>query len=62
MQSRKLIAIAQLSEHLVQKQLGLSLTEEWPKLKSACLQLLNLDEEKLQSLYTEAESVVLDIE
>ena len=61
-QSRILIAIAQLSEHLVQKQLGLSLTEEWPKLGTACLQLLNLDEEKLQSLYLAAESVVLQVE
>jgi len=62
MPSRKMIAMAQLAEHLVQKQLGLSLTEEWPKLGNACLRLLNLDEEKLQSLYLEAESVVLQVE
>jgi hypothetical protein len=59
MPSRKLIAIAQLAEHLVQKQLGISLTEEWPKLGNACLRLLNLEEKQLHSLYVEAESIVL---
>jgi len=59
MPSRKLIAIAQLAEHLVQKQLGISLTEEWPKLGNACLRLLNLEEKQLHSLYAEAESIVL---
>jgi HD-like signal output (HDOD) protein len=60
--SRKLIAIAQLAEHLVQNQLGLSFTEEWTKLGNACLRLLNLEKEQLQSLYKEAESVLHQVE
>ncbi len=57
MQSRRLIATAQLAEHIVQ-QLGLSLTQEWPKLGSACLQILDIDEAGLEVLYTEAASVI----
>lgn len=57
--SKRLIAIAQLAEHLVQHQLGVSFTQEWAKLGAACLQLLNLGEEQLPALYTEAESIVI---
>ena len=52
--SRKLIATAQLAEHIIQHQLGLSLTQEWPKLSSACLQILDMGEDFLETLYTEA--------
>lgn len=58
MLSRKLIATAQLAEHIVQKQLGLSLTQEWPKLGGACLQLLDIDEAILETLYAGASSVM----
>jgi HD-like signal output (HDOD) protein len=56
--SRKLIATAQLAEHIVQQQLGLSLTQEWTKLGSICLQLLDIKEEQLEALYTEAAPIV----
>lgn len=58
MLSRRLIATAQLAEHIVQQQLGLSLTQEWPKLGAACLQLLDIGEEQLETLYVEATSVL----
>jgi HD-like signal output (HDOD) protein len=56
--SRRLVATAQLAEHILQQQLGLSLTHEWTKLGSACLQILNLDETQLKALHIEAVSVV----
>lgn len=56
--SRKLIAVTQLAEHLVQQQLGLSLTQEWGKLGEACLNLLNLDESQLDALALEAAPVI----
>jgi hypothetical protein len=58
MVSRKLIATAQLSEHIVQQKLGLSLTQEWSKLGEASLQVLNVSEEQLEMLYAEAGPVV----
>jgi HD-like signal output (HDOD) protein len=57
MLSRKLIAISQLAEHIVQQQLGLSITREWPKLGAACLQLLDMDEGQLDALYAEAATI-----
>jgi HD-like signal output (HDOD) protein len=57
MLSRKLIAISQLAEHIVQQQLGLSITREWPKLGAACLQLLDMDEGQLEALYAEAAAI-----
>jgi HD-like signal output (HDOD) protein len=62
MQSRRLIAIAQLAEYIVQQQLGLSLTLEWSKLGAACLQLLDIDEEQLEALQTEAVPIVASAE
>ncbi|HCI52381.1 MAG TPA: histidine kinase [Gallionella sp.] len=56
--SRRLIATAQLAEHIVQKQLGLSMTHEWSKLGDVSLRILELDEVQLNTLYSEAESVV----
>ncbi len=55
--SSRLIAIAQLSEHIVQRQLGLSLTQEWPKLGMACLQLLDISDAKLEQLYNDVKPV-----
>lgn len=57
MLSRRLIATSQLAEHIVQKQLGLSLTHEWPKLGTACLQLLDMNEELLEALYIEVQPI-----
>lgn len=55
--SRRLIAVAQLAEHLLQHLVGLSMTQEWPKLGTACLRLLNLEEDDLEALYNEARPV-----
>lgn len=55
---RQLIATSQLAEHLLQRQLGLCHTQEWPKLGAACLSLLRLDEDDLEFLYTVAQPVV----
>ena len=57
MLSRRLIAIAQLSEHILQQQLGLSLTQEWPKLGTACLQILDLSGTQLDALRAHAEPI-----
>lgn len=57
MLSRRLIATAQLAEHIVQRQLGLSLTQEWQKLGAACLQILDIGEDRLEELYAEAAPV-----
>jgi len=58
--SAQLIAIAQLSEHIVQRQLGLSLTQEWPKLGFACLQLLDISEDYLAQLYDAAKPIAAE--
>lgn len=57
--SARLIAVAQLSEHILQKQLGLSMTQEWPKLGSACLQILNITPEHLNKLYEIASPIAV---
>ncbi len=51
---RRLIAVSQLAEYIVQQQLNLSLTQEWPKLGAACLKLLNLNGEQLENILAEA--------
>lgn len=58
MLSRKLIATAQLAEHIVQHQLGLSLTQEWEKLGDSCLKLMGIDKEQLEALYAEVAHIV----
>ncbi len=55
--SRRLIATAQLSEYIVAKQMQSDLTQEWPKLGAACLQVLGLDEAELEALCEEAASI-----
>ncbi len=62
MLSRRLIATGQLAEHIVQQQLGLSLTCEWPKLGHACLQLLDMNETLLEALYVEVQPVAATTE
>ncbi len=57
MSSLKLIATAQLAEHIVQQQLGLSRTEEWTKLGPACLHILDMGEAFLETLYVEAAEI-----
>lgn len=55
--SRRLVATAQLAEHIVQRQLSLSITQEWPKLGATCLELLDVGEGDLEGLYADAEPV-----
>ncbi|HZW24003.1 MAG TPA: HDOD domain-containing protein [Gallionella sp.] len=57
MLSRRLIATAQFAEHILQRQLGLSMTQEWPKLGDACLQILDIGQAQLETLYAEAAPV-----
>jgi HD-like signal output (HDOD) protein len=52
--SRRLIAAAQISEHIVQRRHRLSLTQEWSKLGAACLKTLGLTEQDLETLYAES--------
>lgn len=56
--SQKLIAISQLAEHIMQHQLGLSLTQEWTKLGDSCLKLMGIEQEQLESLYAEVAHIV----
>lgn len=52
--SRRLIALAQLAEWLLQKISGMGMTEEWKKMGEACLTQLNLSEADLPGLIEEA--------
>jgi HD-like signal output (HDOD) protein len=56
--SRQMIAVAQLAEHLLQQHLGLCFTQEWIKLGPACLRLLNLNEDDAKNLLAEAIPVI----
>lgn len=56
--SRQLIATAQLAEHIVQRLLGLSFTQEWSKLGDPCLKLMGIDQVQLEALYEEAAHIV----
>jgi len=60
--SCRLIATSQLAEYIIQQQLHLSLTREWPKLGAACLKYLNLEGSQLDELYAEASPIVADKE
>jgi len=60
--SCRLIATSQLAEHIIQRQLDLSLTREWPKLGASCLKYLKLEENQLDELYAEANPIVADKE
>lgn len=56
--SRYLIAVSQLAEHLLQQHSGLSFTQEWDKLGPACLRLLNLSEEDVTEILAEASPIL----
>ncbi len=60
--TRRLIAIAQLAEYLIQQNTvrDHNHTREWPKLGPACLALLELDGDALHTLTGEAVAVVHD--
>ena len=59
---RQFIATTQFAEHFSQQQLGLDFTEEWPKFRAASLQTLQIDEEDLEFLYSEARQIVASAE
>ena len=57
----RMVAIAQLAEHLVQRATGMSMTREWDKLGGACQAILGIDGLAVESLVAEAPAVVADI-
>lgn len=59
--SRRLIALSQLSEYLVQRVTGLSQTREWDKLGAACQDRLGLDNTGVEFLVREAPAVVAEV-
>ena len=52
------IAVAQLAEHLLQKQTTLCNTKEWGKLGTSCLNVLGLKEEELKEISGYSRSVI----
>lgn len=60
--SRKLIAMAQTAEQILQHQLGVSDSQEWQKMGETCLNILEIGKEQLELLYEEADSVITTIE
>ena len=56
--SRYRIAIAQFAEHLMQRHTGLSHTQEWPKLGTACLRLLDVAEDDVDAILADAVPVM----
>lgn len=60
--SRHLVAISQTAEHLVQQLTGGSRTEEWRKLGSSCLRLLELVDTDLYELHAEAKNVLASVD
>lgn len=56
--SRRMIALSQTAEHVLQSLTGASRTAEWAKLGESCLRLLALDQETLGALYVDAASII----
>lgn len=56
--TRKLMAVCQLAEHLIDQTVGLSMNQEWTKLGATCLSLLELADDDLAELLEEAGPVV----
>lgn len=54
----RLVACAQLAEHLLQTHTGLSQTCEWDKIGANCLEQLGLDDDALKGLYAESRAVL----
>ncbi|MCF8179348.1 MAG: HDOD domain-containing protein [Sulfuritalea sp.] len=52
------IATAQFAEYLLQRHTGLSHTSEWPRLGPACLRLLDIAEDDVESILAEAAAVI----
>lgn len=58
--THRLIALAQVAEHLLQDKTGLSHTEEWAKLGAHCLEVLGLDQERLTRLLPGSGSIIAE--
>ncbi|MCM8613665.1 HDOD domain-containing protein [Accumulibacter sp.] len=56
--SRRLIAVSQTAEHLLQQLSGASRTQEWAKLGEVCLPLLGIDEEDLRQMHPGATAII----
>jgi HD-like signal output (HDOD) protein len=56
--SRRLIAVSQTAEHLLQQLSGASRTQEWAKLGEVCLPLLGIDEKDLRQLHSGATAII----
>jgi len=56
--NRLFIATTQFAEHFSQQQLGLDITQEWPKFGTASLEALQIDEDDLEFLYSEARHIL----
>lgn len=56
---RQFIATAHFAEHFTQQQLGLENTQEWTKFGAACLKTLQIDEDDMEFLYSEAKQIVV---
>jgi HD-like signal output (HDOD) protein len=55
---RLFIATTQFAEHFAQQELGLGITQEWPKFVNLCLQTLQIDDDDLEFLYAEARKIL----
>ena len=56
--SRRLIAVSQTAEYLLQQLRGESRTREWEKLGKACLPLLGIDEDALRQRHAGAKAIL----
>ena len=56
--TRGLIAISQLAEHIFQHHTGLSKSQEWFKSSEVCMELLEITEDQLSSLYEEGAPIL----
>lgn len=55
--SRRLIAVSQAAEYLLQRLRGESRAQKWQKLGEACLPLLGIDEERLRQMHDAATAI-----
>ncbi len=60
--SRRLIALSQTAEHILQRATGASHTCEWQKLGPSCLSLLEITEEELPAIYDQGAEVLKTVE
>ncbi|MGC2166759.1 MAG: HDOD domain-containing protein [Gallionella sp.] len=56
--SLQLVALAQLSEYLLQKNTGLCHTEEWLKLGNTCMQILDITDAEIELMSADADKII----